>query len=198
MKKAFGNIAWTLGAYILLCIYHMMLVPHFLQYELNPSLERKSSFLIDFLIAPVGGGFLVAILLGVVIAFLRNADIMHLQNLSGARTNLRVLWKDLLKRLLLVFAGVVVLTLFFDYFSGRLYTMVADMIMKLTQMDHLDQIALVRGYDDIPFATMRIAAGFAGAIVPNIFSIAELFLVYLVYKTMCLLFCSQMKKTVIA
>ena len=197
MKKVFGNIAWTLGTYLLLCIYHMMSVPYFLQFELNPSLERESSFLIDFLTAPVGAGFLVAILLGIVIAFLKNADIMHLQNLLGVRTNLRESWKDLLKRLLLVFAGVVVLTLFFDYFSGRLYTVVADMIMKLTHMDHLDQIALVRGYDDIPFATMRIAAGFAGAIVPYVFSIAELFLVYLVYKVVCLLFCSQTKKTVI-
>ena len=68
--------------------------------------------------------------------------------------------------------------------------------MRLTGMDHLDQVALIKGYEGILFATMRISGGFAEAIVPNVFSLAELYLIYLVYKVTCLLFGAQAKEPV--
>lgn len=40
---------------------------------------------------------------------------------------------------------------------------------------------------------MKISCGFAEAIVPNVFSLAELYLVYLAYQIMCLLFDGRAK-----
>lgn len=71
---------------------------------------------------------------------------------------------------------------------------VAEIIMRLTGMDALDRMALAQGNSGILFATMDISCGFAGAIVPSLFTLAEMFLIYLVYQVVCLLFVSKVNE----
>ena len=144
--------------------------------------------------AAVGCGFLLAILLGVVIAVLRNVNFMHLHNFAGADERFREGWRGFLKKLLLVFGATVCLSLVFSVHSGRLYVAVAEIIMRLTGMDALDRMALAQENSGILFATMDISCGFAGASVPSLFTLAEMFLIYLVYQVVCLLFVSKVNE----